>query len=72
MTKYRIIRNYFNDRYQKDGRMNRVIAEGLTLTEAQTHCTDPETSSNTATGKEAQERTKKFGQWFDGFEEYED
>lgn len=66
---YQIIRNYFNDGIQRDGRFTRILKQGLTLEEAQAHCNDPETSSKTATSKAAQARTKKFGQWFDSYEE---
>ena len=46
-----------------------VITRGLTLEQAQAHCSDPETSSSTATGTHAQARTAKYGPWFDGYEE---
>ena len=43
----------------------RTIRTGLTLSEAQAHCEDPETSSSTAS-----ERTKRRtpGRWFDGYD----
>jgi len=64
MPRYRIVRFY------KDAAINRrVIATGLTLAEAQAHCKDPETSSSTATGKVARARTRRVGDWFDGYEE---
>ena len=60
---YRIVRLY------KDAvTRRRVIARGLTLKEAQAHCSDPETSSSTATTPEAKARTAKLGPWFDGYE----
>ena len=54
--------------YRDAGIRRRVILERLTLTEAQAHCTDPETSSSTATGKVARARTRRVGAWFDGYE----
>ena len=53
---YRVIRMYADDRRTK------VMATGLTLTEAQAHCRDPETSSSTATNP------AEAGRWFDGYE----
>lgn len=58
---YKIVRIYF-----KGGK--RVIDRGLTLEEAQAHCSDPETSSRTATSQAARRRTKARGPWFDGYE----
>jgi hypothetical protein len=60
---YKIVRHY-RDSYGK-----RVIARGLTLEEAQTHCSDPETSSSTATSAAARRRTRRLGPWFDGYSE---
>lgn len=57
---YYIIRFYY-----RGG--NRIIKRGLTLTEAQAHCHDPETSSSTCTGSKAKRRTKNMGPWFDGY-----
>jgi hypothetical protein len=62
MATYRIIRHFQNS-------ANRTIKKGLTLEEAQAHCQNPETSSTTATGKTETNRTKRYGQWFDGYEE---
>jgi hypothetical protein len=61
---YKIVRYY-----QDDNIPSEVVAIGLTLTEAQTHCNNPETSSRTATGEVAAERTRRRGAWFDGYEE---
>lgn len=58
---YRIVRNYFCGK-------PRTIKRGLTLNEAKLHCSDPETSSSTATSSAARARTKRMGKWFDGFE----
>ena len=55
--------------YQKADIRRRIIAERLTLEEAQEHCRDPETSSRTATSAEARRRTRRIGDWFDGYEE---
>jgi hypothetical protein len=61
---YQIVRHY-RDRYPN----KRVIQRGLTLSEAQEHCSNPESSSSTATGKVARARTRKLGAWFDGYRE---
>lgn len=53
--------------YERDW-PSEVIAEGLTLEQAQTWCRDPETSSRTATGAVARDRTEARGAWFDGYE----
>lgn len=49
------------------GRGSEIIKEGLSLEEAQEHCNDPETSSSTAVGQDAVERTLSEGDWFDGY-----
>lgn len=59
---YKIVRHYFKGD-------KRVIRTGLTLEEAQEHCSDPETSSSTCTSKEGRRRTEKRGPWFDGYSE---
>lgn len=59
--KYRVVRHYFR------GGRPRTIERGLTLAEAQAHCSDPETSSTTATGSTARARTRRMGAWFDGY-----
>lgn len=61
--RYKIIRFFFN------GRRRRTIRRGLSLEEAQRWCNDPETSSRTAQSAAAKRRTKKYGPWFDGFDE---
>ena len=63
-TTYCIVRNYFN----KPGK-GRIIARGLTLEEAQAHCSDPETSSRTATTAKAKAITSRNGPWFDSYTE---
>lgn len=59
---YSIIRYYKNGKHP-----SKMIATDLSLGEAAAHCNDPETSSRTATSKEAEEHTKRYGDWFDGF-----
>ena len=61
MPKYKIVRFYF-----RGGR--RTINAGLTLKQAQDHCNDPQTSSDTATSSTARRRTERMGPWFDGYE----
>lgn len=58
---YRIVRHY-----ERGGR--RTIERGLSLDEAQAHCSNPETSSRTATGGAARRVTRRNGPWFDGYE----
>jgi len=60
---YKIVRFYRDAKIRR-----RVLDTGLTLREAQEHCNNPETSSSTATGKVARERTRRIGVWFDGYE----
>ena len=61
-SKYKIVRNYF-----KGGR--RTIETGLTLEQAQAHCSDPETSSSTCTLSSRKAITRRMGQWFDSYTE---
>ena len=61
---YRIVRCY-----QHSDIPRRTIKTGLTLEEAQAHCSDPQTSSKTATSSKAKTRTRLFGPWFDAYEE---
>ena len=60
---YCIIRMY------RDDTPSRTLRRGLTLEEAREHCSDPETSSSTATRDAAKRHTDKHGPWFDGYEE---
>lgn len=53
--------------YQRPDLEQEVIFTGLTLDEAREHCNDPQSSSSTATGAEALERTSTSGEWFDGY-----
>lgn len=61
---YKIIRFYSDPKIPK-----RTTQTGLTLEQAQRHCSDPESSSVTCTNKTGKARTRKLGQWFDGFTE---
>ena len=62
--------NYYIIRFYKDGTWvhPRIIKRGLTLEEAQAHCRDPETSSDTCTLASGKELTRKAGPWFDGYD----
>ena len=61
---------YYTVRFYKDaGIRKRVLQWGLTLEQAQAHCSDPATSSSTAKSKVARARTRHVGAWFDGYEE---
>ena len=62
-TTYKIVRHY------RDRMVKRVVRCGLTLSEAQAHCSDPETSSTTAVSSAARKRTTRHGAWFDGYTE---
>jgi hypothetical protein len=60
---YAIKRFYFNHHGA------RTIKTGLTLKEAQAHCSNPETSSSTCTSASAKRITRRNGEWFDGYTE---
>lgn len=60
---YRIVRFY------QSGYARRTVRTGLTLDQAQRHCSNPETSSSTCTKRSNQRRTERMGPWFDGYEE---
>lgn len=59
---FKIVRVYF-----RGGK--RTLKTGLTLEQAQKHCSDPETSSRTATSAKAKRVTARNGRWFDSYEE---
>lgn len=63
MSTYKVVRFYQGDHPRE------VVETGLTLEEAQAHCKDPDSSSRTCTSKSGNARTRKFGDWFEGFEE---
>lgn len=62
MSTYRIVRMYFHKRGP-----GRTIKTGLTLEQAQEHCSNPETSSSTCTSSVGKRRTRRVGPWFDGY-----
>jgi len=63
--RYRIVRFY---RDREPHRSTRGLPSGLTLEQAQAHCSDANTSSSTAWKTSAIRRTKRNGPWFDGYE----
>lgn len=63
-TTYRVVRMY---RDHPDRR--RTIKRGLTLAQAQRHCQDPETSSDTCETAKSRAYTRRWGPWFDGYSE---
>lgn len=63
---YKIVRSFYRE--QVDGRIKRTIKKGLTLEEAQAHCSNPETSSSTAKLPKQVAYTKRHGPWFDGYD----
>lgn len=58
---YRITRHF------ERGARREVVKTGLSLEAARAHCSDPETSSDTAKLEPAHTRTNIFGPWFDGY-----
>ncbi len=63
---YKIVRRYFLHDECDD---RKTIETGLSLEEAQEHCSDPESSSRTCVQQEGLERTSKHGPWFDSYTE---
>lgn len=61
--KYRVVRFFFNS-----GR-RRIVKWCLPLSLAQEHCCNPQTSSSSCTDRAGKARTRKFGPWFDAYEE---
>lgn len=64
MPRYKIIRMYFDEKIE-----NQTIKRHMTLEEAQAWCRNPETSSSTATSRQAVRLTERAGPWFEGYEE---
>ena len=62
MATYKIIRKFQNEQLE-----DVVILRGLTLDEAQRHCSDLETSSFTCKDPAKLEYTKVMGNWFDSY-----
>lgn len=60
---YKIVRMF------RDDHPSRTVRRGLTLDEAQEHCRKPSTSSSTCTDAKGLALTRKFGAWFDGYEQ---
>lgn len=60
---YKIRRFHF-----RDNESTVTVKTGLTLEEAQEHCSDPETSSQTC-GPEGDKYTEVHGPWFEGYDE---
>ena len=70
---YKIIRHYFGktgpDGHLQSSRRAVNGMSGLTLEEAQAHCSNPETSSSTCQRATNVRRTRERGEWFDGYTE---
>jgi hypothetical protein len=64
VTTYRTVRFY-----KYADRRPRTLCRGLTLEEARRHCQDPESSSRTCTSGRGRLRTRRRGDWFDGYQE---
>ena len=61
-VRYSVVRFYKDARSQR-----RTLKRGLTLYQAQQHCQDPETSSSTCRKPANRARTRRLGDWFDGY-----
>jgi hypothetical protein len=59
---YKIVRFY-----ETASRRRHTIATGLTLTEAQAFCHDPDNNSLTCRTEVGKRRTRQFGPWFDHY-----
>ena len=64
VARYNVVRMY-----RDAGISRRIIRRGLTLSEAQAHCSDPETSSSTCEKYAGRKRTRRMGAWFDGYDD---
>lgn len=47
--------------------VSRTVKRNLTEEQTKAYCKNPETSSATCTTKKAKDRTKRNGDWFDGY-----
>jgi hypothetical protein len=61
---YKIQRLYF-----RNDECKHTIKTGLSLEQAQAHCSNPETSSSTCTKAINKHRTRERGPWFDSYTE---
>ena len=61
------MQTYTITRLFRDSPNRTIVKRGLTLEQAQAHCSDPETSSSTCTSAEGKRRTKRSGPWFDSY-----
>jgi len=61
------MQTYTITRLFRDSPRRTVVKKGLTLEQAQAHCSDPETSSSTCTSAKGKRRTKTCGPWFDSY-----
>lgn len=62
MKTFKIVWHYFKGRKY-------TLKRGLSLAQAQEHCADPETSSETAKSPYTRRLTRKHGPWFDSYTE---
>ena len=60
--------HYYILRVFKGDKPSRKVRKGLTLEEAQTHCSDPESHSDTCTTAAGKRRTRLYGGWMDCFD----
>lgn len=63
MKTYKIVRQFY------ENYPNKTIKRGLTLEQAQAHCSCPETSSRTCKKARNIKRTEDYGMWFDSYTE---
>lgn len=54
-------------RYYRRSYRQRTIRRNVYLSEAQRHCSDPQSSSTTCTSAAGRKRTQSLGPWFDGY-----
>jgi hypothetical protein len=61
MITYKIVRIF------KGNHPKQILKTGLTLRQAQTHCEDPQTCSDTCTTTEGKALTNEKGEWMDSY-----